>query len=168
MAQTSGKSSKPDHCWYDAPAAIAGFETASGKLELACQSIGPKGGAAADDKYYLPHFENINPSGIESEFPLLLVTYKPSFTAGGYLPTPPFMNKLIPDSVLKGADAFIELHPDTAAKFAFSQGDLVSLKTTQGEAAVRVNISAAAHPGSFTCLWGWGTRPTTTTFRTRV
>jgi len=140
------KKLKAGYCWYDAPAAIAGFETVSGKLELACQSIGTKG-AVADDKLYLPHFELINPSGDESEFPLLLVTYKPSFTAGGYLPNPPFMNKLIPNSVLKGGDVFTELHPDTAAKLGFSQGELVSLKTTQGEATVRVNISAAARPG---------------------
>ena len=39
------------------------------------------------------------------------------------------------------------MHPDTAAKFAFSQGDRVSLKTSQGEATVRINISQAAHPG---------------------
>jgi anaerobic selenocysteine-containing dehydrogenase len=57
------------------------------------------------------------------------------------------MNKLIPNSVLKGGDVFTELHPDTAAKLGFSQGELVSLKTTQGEATVRVNISAAARPG---------------------
>jgi anaerobic selenocysteine-containing dehydrogenase len=57
------------------------------------------------------------------------------------------MNKLIPNSVLKGADVFIELHPDTAAKLGFSQGEPVSLKTTQGEAAVRVNVCAAARPG---------------------
>ncbi len=135
------------HCWYDAPAAIAGFETVSGKLELACQSMGTKDGAASDDKVYLPHFEPANPSGNEGEFPLLLVTYKPSFTASGYLPNPPFMNKLIPNSVLKGGDVFIELNPDTAAKLKFSQGEIVSLKTTQGEAAVRINISSAARPG---------------------
>jgi len=114
---------------------------------LAYLSIGQRGGPGADDKYYLAHFENINPSGSESEFPLLLVTFKPSFTTGGYVPTPPFMNKLIPENVLKDEEAFVELHPDTAAKFAFSQGERVSLITSQGEATVRINISPAAHPG---------------------
>ena len=141
------KKLKAGSCWYDTPEAIGGFETASGKLELAYQSVGQKGSTGADDKYYLPHFENINPSGTESDSPLLLVVFKPSFTTGGYVPTPPFMNKLIPDSILKGEEAFVELHPDTAAKFAFSQGDRVFLKTSQGEAAVRINISPVAHPG---------------------
>ncbi|MGA2404494.1 MAG: molybdopterin dinucleotide binding domain-containing protein, partial [Syntrophobacteraceae bacterium] len=141
------KKLKAGFCWYDAPAATAGFETASGKLELACRSIAQKGASLADDRLYLPHFALLNPSGSESEFPLLLVAYKPSFTTGGYLPTPPFMNKLIPDYVLKDEDAFIELHPRTAAELAFSQGERVSLKTTQGERTVRINISAAARPG---------------------
>ncbi|MGO9315139.1 MAG: molybdopterin-dependent oxidoreductase [Syntrophobacteraceae bacterium] len=141
------KKLKAGSCWYDTPAAIAGFDTPSGKLMLVYPSIGQRGGPGADDKYYLAHFENINPSGSESEFPLLLVTFKPSFTTGGYVPTPPFMNKLIPEYVLKDEEAFVELHPDTAAKFAFSQGERVSLITSQGEATVRINISPAAHPG---------------------
>ena len=141
------KKLKAGSCWYDTPAAIAGFDTPAGKLMLAYLSIGQRGGPGADDKYYLAHFENINPSGSESEFPLLLVTFKPSFTTGGYVPTPPFMNKLIPENVLKDEEAFVELHPDTAAKFAFSQGERVSLITSQGEATVRINISPAAHPG---------------------
>ena len=107
------KKLKAGSCWYDAPAAIAGFETASGKLELACRSMVPKGASLADDQLYLPHFALLEPSGSQSEFPLLLVAYKPSFTTGGYLPTPPFMNKLIPDYVLKDEDVFIELHPQT-------------------------------------------------------
>jgi anaerobic selenocysteine-containing dehydrogenase len=134
-------------CWYDAPSPIAGFETASGKLELACQSIGTSGVALADDKLYLPHFALAEPSGSESEYPLLLVAYKPSFTTVGYLPTPSFMNKLIPNSVLQGEDVLVELHPQTADELKFAQGERVFLKTIQGEAAVRVNISATAHPG---------------------
>jgi anaerobic selenocysteine-containing dehydrogenase len=140
------KKLKAGFCWYDAPAPIAGFETASGKLELACQSIAANGAALADDKLYLPHFQLVNPSGSEEQFPLLLVAYKSSFTAAGYFPTTPFMTKLIPGSVLLGEDVFVELHPQTAARLGFSQGERVFLKTVMGEAAVRVNISSAARP----------------------
>lgn len=134
------KKLKAGYCWYDAPAEMP----ASSTFKLSFEPIAPK---MTNDRYYLPHFEDMNPPGNEGELPLLLVTYKPSFTVTGYLPTPPFMSKLIPDSVLKGADVFVELHPDTAAKYGFSQGDLVTLKTTQGQSAVLVNISAAAGPG---------------------
>jgi len=141
------KKLKAGSCWYDAPAPITGFDTQSGKIELACRSIGMYGPAVADDKLYLPHFQLVSPSGSETEFPLLLIAYKPSFTAVGYFPTPPFMNKLIPDYALMGEDVFVELNPQTAAKLDFPQGERVLLKTTQGEATVRINISPAARPG---------------------
>ena len=141
------KKLKTGSCWYDAPAAIAGFDTAAGKLMLAYLSIGQKGGTGAGDKYYLPHFENINPSGSESDFPTAAGYFQAFFYHRRLCSNSAFMNKLIPDYVLKDEEAFVELHPDTAAKFAFSQGDRVSLKTSQGEATVRVNISQAAHPG---------------------
>jgi anaerobic selenocysteine-containing dehydrogenase len=141
------KKLKAGSCWYDAPSASLAFQTPSGKLELALQSIVLKAASDAADKYHLPHFEDISPPGNEGDLPLLLVTYRPSFTAGGYYPNPPFMNKLIPNTVLKDMDAFVELNPDTASKLGFSQGDQAALKTTQGEATVRVNISATAHPG---------------------
>jgi anaerobic selenocysteine-containing dehydrogenase len=150
------KKLKAGGCWYDAPAAMPAFATSSGKLELAVQSIVQKVASDAADKYYLPHFEEGNLPGNEGDLPLLLVAYRPSFSAAGYHPTPPFMTKLIPDSVLKDADVFVELHPDTASKLEFSQGDLVSLKTTQGEANVRVNISAVAHPGVIYLPTGFG------------
>jgi len=140
------KKLKSGCCWYDAPSPVAGFETASGKFELACRSIGAEG-ALGDDKLYLPHFAPAELSGSESEYPLLLVAYKPSYTTVGYLPTPSFMNKLIPDKVLQGGDILIELHPQTAAELKFAHGQRVFLKTTQGGAAVRVNISEAARPG---------------------
>jgi anaerobic selenocysteine-containing dehydrogenase len=141
------KKLKGGSCWYDAPSPISSFETASGKLELACQSIVINGAAPADDKLYLPHFALTEPSGNKSEFPLLLVAYKPAFAAVGYVPTPPFMNKLAPNTVLLGDDVFIDLHPQTAGQLGFTQGEQVFLKTVQGEAAVRVNISGTAHPG---------------------
>ena len=141
------KKLKGGSCWYDAPSQIAGFETASGKLELACPSIRINGAPFDDDKLYLPHFALTEPSGSASEYPLLLVAYKPSCTSVGYLPTPSFMNKLIPNTVLQGEDAFVELHPQTAAQLEFAQGERVFLKTMQGEAAVLVNISAVARPG---------------------
>jgi len=140
------KKLKAGACWYDAPAAMPAFSTPSGKLELAIQSLVQKSASDVTDKYFLPHFEDTSLPGNESELPLLLVAYRPSFTSTGYYPTPPFMTKLIPDSVLKSEDIFVELNPDTATKLGFSQGELVSLKTTKGEANVRVNIFAGAHP----------------------
>lgn len=132
--------------WYDAPADVP-FKSASGKLELACQIIGEKGGAAADDQMYLPHFAPLKLSGNESEFPYMLVSYSAGYLSSGYLANPPFMNKLIPDYVLTENDVFVDVHPQTAKALNMAQGDRASLSTTQGEGSVRINVTQAARPG---------------------
>ncbi|MFZ2445079.1 MAG: molybdopterin-dependent oxidoreductase [Syntrophobacteraceae bacterium] len=141
------KKLKAGSCWYDAPAGAPAYKTASGKFELACQAIQEKGAPAADDQMYLPHFAPLKPSGNESELPLLLVGYSSPFITNGYLANPPFMNKLIPESMLSNTDLFVDINAQTAKSLGFAQGDLVIVRTTQGEAGVRVNITPTARPG---------------------
>ncbi len=138
------KKLKAGAAWYDAPAGTVPVTTPSGKLGLACQAQLP---ASTEDRNYLPHFAPLEPSGSATEMPLLLVTYVSPFITNGYLANPPFMNKLVSDVVLKGNDVFVEIHPKTATELKLVQGDRVSLKTTQGEATVRVNLTQAARPG---------------------
>ncbi len=140
------KKLKAGTCWHDAPTGVTFDKTSSGKLELACQSIG-KGTQATDDVIYLPHFSPLKPSGSESEWPLLLVGYSIPQVSCGYLANPPFMNKLVPDSVLMGNELFVDLNPQTAASLGITQGDLVMVKTTQGEASAKANVTPAARPG---------------------
>ena len=141
------KKLKAGASWYNGPAQIPAFTTPSGKFELACQAIGAKGSPPADDLMYLPHLTALKLSGSENEFPLLLVTYQSAFISSGYLANPPFMNKLIPDYMVRANDVFIDINPQTAKTMNFAQGDAASLRTTQGEASVRVNITPAARPG---------------------
>ncbi len=138
------KKLKAGAAWYDAPAGTLPVNTPSGKLGLACQAGLP---ASTEDKNYLPHFAPLEPSGSATEMPLLLVAYVSPFITNGYLANPPFMNKLVSDVVLKQNDVFVEIHPKTATSLKLVQGDRVSLRTTQGEATVRVNLTPAARPG---------------------
>ncbi|MCE5335798.1 MAG: molybdopterin-dependent oxidoreductase [Desulfobacteraceae bacterium] len=139
------KKLKAGACWYDAPAEMPSFKTASGKLELACQAIPVA--AAADDHMFLPHLFTIKLAGGEQDFPLLLVAHSTGYLTSGYLANPPFMNKLIPDWTLKGNEEFVDVNPQTAQSLGLSQGQSASLRTTQGEATVRVNVTSAARPG---------------------
>ncbi|MEN6440432.1 MAG: molybdopterin-dependent oxidoreductase [Syntrophobacter sp.] len=141
------KKLKAGACWYDAPAGASFTKTASGKFELAVQAVQGKGAAPAEDQMFLPHFRPLMPSGKEAELPLLLVSYATPFIASGYLANPPFMNKLVPDYMLNGQDVFVDINPETAKTLGFARGDLVTLKTSQAETAVRINISPAARPG---------------------
>lgn len=149
------KKLKSGLCWHDAPAAVTFERTPSGKLELACQVIG-KETPAADDSMYLPHFSPLKPSGSESEWPLLLVGYSSPLVASCYLANPPFMNKLIPDSMLRGDELYVDINPQTAASLGIVQGDLVTVKTTQGEAGAKANVTAAARPGVVYIAKGMG------------
>lgn len=133
--------------WYDAPAPLPEFKTPSGQFELACQAITAKGAAAADDLVYLPHFAPLKPAGNESELPLLLVSYSSPFITNGYLANPPFMTKLVPDTIIRGNDLLVDLHPQTAQSLSLAQGARATLKTARGEATVLVNITATAQPG---------------------
>ncbi len=141
------KKLKAGACWYDAPAVVAFTKTASGKFELAVQAIQGKGAAPAEDQMFLPHYRPLMPSGKEAELPLLLVGYSTPFIASGYMANPPFMNKLVPDYMLSGNDVFVDINPETAKGLNFAKGDLVTLKTSQAETTVRINITSAARPG---------------------
>jgi anaerobic selenocysteine-containing dehydrogenase len=64
-----------------------------------------------------------------------------------YLANPPFMTKLLPDSLLKQRDMFVEIHPETARGLGLNEADRATLRTPQGEIAVRVHLSHSAGPG---------------------
>lgn len=144
-------------CWYDAPMdLLQNIKTPSGKLELALQTLQERGMVVAEDQVYLPHFAPLIPSGAEQEYPLQLVTYKVPAISTEYHPTPPFMTKLIWDSILKGSNLFVELHPQTARSLGFAEGDGAFLKTPQGELPVRIHMFPGARPGVVYMVEGLG------------
>ncbi|NLI80694.1 MAG: molybdopterin-dependent oxidoreductase [Deltaproteobacteria bacterium] len=143
--------------WYDAPEDPLGrCETASGKLELACQGLQKMGVTAGDDVAYLPHYSPLRPSGDEKEFPLWLVSYRTMFITSGYHPNPPFMTKGIFDFILRGKELLVEINPQTAGSLGLAEGDRAVLKTTQGEEPVAVHLSGAARPGIVYIVHGLG------------
>ncbi|MEM5790261.1 MAG: molybdopterin dinucleotide binding domain-containing protein, partial [Syntrophobacteraceae bacterium] len=78
------------------------------------------------------------------------------FVLSGFLPNPPFMNKLVPDTMLKGKELFIDINSQTAKALNLAQGDKVTLRTTQAEASVLVNITPTARPGVIYMPRGFG------------
>lgn len=144
-------------CWYNAPDGVLGDPgTPSGKVELAFQKLQALGVQAEEDKLYLPHFAPLPPSGSESEFPLQLVAYETRSLSTQYLPNPPFLTKLLPDTLLKGNDLLVELNPKTGQSLGFTEGDRATLKTPQGDVPVRIHLSAGARPGAVYVAQGLG------------
>lgn len=146
-------------CWYDAPADfLAALPTASGMIELACQSLPVPADQVTDDSLFLPHFSPLAPSGSEQEYPLLLVTYQTVTVADGVHPNPPFMNKLIPDDLLLHNDLFVDVHPQTAQQMKVLDQAAVVMKTPLGEARVRLRVTEGARPGYVFMAHGFGHR----------
>jgi anaerobic selenocysteine-containing dehydrogenase len=105
---------------------------------------------------YLPHFAPLVPSGSETDFPLLLVGYETQYLSSQYLPSPPFLTKMLPDTLLKGNDLLVQVHPKTAQALGFNEGDPARIKTPQGELSVRIHLSPGARPGVVYAAQGLG------------
>lgn len=147
---------KAGACWVDAPAAADTFATPSQRYELACQGLMASISPTAADDLFMPRFHPLKPSGEESEYPLLLMTSASLTLSEGYVPNTPFMNKLVPDDVLRKQDVFVEVHPQTARSAGLTDKAAAVLKTPRGEARVRVRLTPAVTPGVVAVPQGFG------------
>ncbi|RJQ87104.1 MAG: molybdopterin oxidoreductase [Desulfobacteraceae bacterium] len=138
-----------DQGYWAAEAAPApwenGFNTASGKFVLM---------NAALEAIYLTDVPM--PAGDEGGFPWLLVPYDSIRLNSRYAGDPPFMMKILPDTVLKGQDGFVELNPETAARIGLREGQTAQLSTPVGLAKVRVHLDDGVMPGILSMPRGLG------------
>jgi anaerobic selenocysteine-containing dehydrogenase len=107
------------------------LKTASGKLEMA---------AIIQQKAPLPI------QGDEGAFPLVLVAYDNIRLAGNAIESPPFLAKIIEDTVLKGGELFVEVNPKTAQKLGIGEGARAELVTPKGKAVVRIHLYDGIRP----------------------
>ncbi len=147
---------KAGACWVDTAPAPQSFSTPSQRYELACQGLMASVSATAADDLFMPRFHPLKPSGDESEYPLLMTAYTSLMVSEGYVPNAPFMNKLLPDDLLRAQDVFVDIHPETARKLGLADKAAAVLKTPRGEASVRVRITTGVQPGVVAVPQGFG------------
>ncbi|MFZ7126039.1 MAG: menaquinone reductase molybdopterin-binding-like subunit QrcB [Desulfobacterales bacterium] len=92
-------------------------------------------------------FEPPSPEGDDAGYPLILLAYDTMRLSAGPIGTPPFMIKTVPDTVLKGMDSVVEVHPETAGNIGLAEGDRAELSTPKGKATVRVHLFEGILPG---------------------
>ncbi|MGD9210518.1 MAG: molybdopterin-dependent oxidoreductase [Desulfobacteraceae bacterium] len=113
-----------------------GFDTNSGKFEF------------ANNVYDSLFAEKSNdPQGDGNKFPLIFMPYDSIRITNRDLGNPPFMVKALADTIIKGNDGFVEIHPNTARKVGLSEGALAKLSTPVGEAQVRIHLFDGIMPG---------------------
>ena len=95
----------------------------------------------------LSDFKLIDAEGDEAAFPLLLVPYDSMRLTTGYIGSPPFLVKVLEDSILKGDMVFVEVNPETAGKLGLSDGKPATLSTPRGSAKVGVRLTNGIMPG---------------------
>jgi anaerobic selenocysteine-containing dehydrogenase len=94
--------------------------------------------------------------GDNSTFPLILVPYDSIRLASGSIGNPPFMMKIVADTVLVKNDIFVEINPETARKYQLSDGQLAILTTPKGEVTVRIHLFEGIMPGLVAMPTGLG------------
>lgn len=102
---------------------------------------------ARGDELYMPHYEPIRYAGDPSQFPLLLNTYKLMTHAEGRGANTPWLQELHGVHLAhRGTrwNTWVEIHPDTAARFGIKDGDQVWVESPVG----RIQAVAILYPGA--------------------
>ena len=97
----------------------------------------------------------IGAGGDEKSYPLVLIPVDNVRLTNGVAASP-FAIKTVSDTVIKGADSFVEINPDTADELRLSQGDEVLVSTPVGSATVKVNLFDGIMPGVVAMAQGLG------------
>jgi anaerobic selenocysteine-containing dehydrogenase len=116
------------------------------------------GGSTQKFKFSLAPFK-VNPAENENkaaDFPLKLIAMDSMRLANDAVASPPFMLKIVEDTVLKEKDGFVEIHPATAKTLDLSEGKKARLITPEGEATVRVHLVEGIKPGIIAMARGLG------------
>ncbi|MBI5525291.1 MAG: molybdopterin-dependent oxidoreductase [Deltaproteobacteria bacterium] len=95
--------------------------------------ISARGGEAC-----LPHFEPVRCDGPESEYPFVLISYKPMTHAEGRGANQPHLQELFGVQFDRCWEPWAEIHPDDAAAIGVRDDDHVRLRSPAGEMRVKV------------------------------
>jgi anaerobic selenocysteine-containing dehydrogenase len=108
----------------------------------------------SEEPIYMPHFSGVERS--DEEYPLIMAPYELINLSSGWVPNPPYLNKTLFDSQLKGDDSFVEINPETAMIYKLKEGDKIQVTSVKGSASARVHLFNGAMPGVVFMPMGFG------------
>lgn len=111
---------------------------------------------ATGDLVYVPHFEVPKFLGDESQYPLVLISYKSALAAEGRSGNNPWAQDRYLVMYGKGNTSFAELNPETAVKFGIKDGDMVKVTSAYGQVTCEAKIFEGIHPHIVAIVFGQG------------
>ncbi len=132
------------------------FKTPSGKLELYVQKLKRDKFKKWNDRLFVANFYPLEPSGKKDKFPYLLIPYEIMQLTSCRVANPPFMTKLLDDTLLKRKELFVHVNPATAREARLSEGARVTVETPVGKGIVKVHLSEQVAPGVIAMARGLG------------
>ncbi|HEX9106316.1 MAG TPA: molybdopterin dinucleotide binding domain-containing protein, partial [Longimicrobiales bacterium] len=160
--------------WQGAPYSFGEWSrvlrTRSGKLELYSLTLRDAlaaapavpglrqalGLSAGDDRVYLPHFAARAEIGDPAAFPLRLFTFSTLALGDGASADQPYLQEIVAPHLNVAWDAWVELHPSTAARLGISDGDRVWVESPVGRARVRAKLYQGVGPEVAAVVLGQG------------
>ncbi|MDX9787206.1 MAG: menaquinone reductase molybdopterin-binding-like subunit QrcB [Desulfobacterales bacterium] len=136
---------------YTPPEWEKAFDTPSKKFEFSATAL-----LNVSDAYPNAVYQPVTLEGDKSFFPLVMIFYDSMRLSSGYVGSPPFLIKTVPDTVIKGADGFVEINPETARKQSLAEGDAAVLQTPKAKIRVRVHLNDGIRPGVLAMARGLG------------
>ena len=134
------------------------LNTPSGRLEFFSQILYrsiKEGGISVSDpiRGSLPHFD---PELSNNEKGLKMIPYELIQLSSNWLPSPPYIYKILFDHQLLKGDSFVEINPQTAKIYGLQEGDKIILKSKSGSIKVRVHLFEGAMPDRIFIPLGFG------------
>ena len=138
--------------FYSTQIELAIFEASRSRpMDSALKEMGIE---VKGDEACMPHYEQSHQEA--HDYPLKLVPYEIINLSSSCVPSPPFVNKTLFDHQLLKELSFVDINPETAAKYHLKQGDLITIESPAGSAQVKVNLFEGAMPGYVFMLRGLG------------
>ncbi len=137
------------------------FRTPSGKFEFyshALRDALPAARAGGDERAYLPHWTPREEPGDPASFPLRLHAFTTLALGNGASANEPYLQEIVAPHLNVAWDAWVELHPATAARFGIRDGDRVWVESPVGRAGVRAKLWQGVMPDVAAIVLGQGHR----------
>lgn len=124
-----------------------GFRTPSGKIEIYSDTF-EKAGFDPLPVHHEPSQSPVD-SEIAEEYPLILITGARDLR---YIHA---QLRHIPELRKIGPEAFMEIHPETAAEYGIQDGEMVNVRTRKGKIKIRARITEDIAPRVVSIPHGW-------------